>query len=187
LKNIANQKIILLLRKSVSMKLLQTTAILLFSAALLTSLGACNRDKDLYVRKEYVRSEVPLTGALNFPPSPSPALGSMDLNYNTGTKLLTYTIRWSGLSGPIATTPIAGMSIHGMAPSGFPANPIQLFTLSSIIRCATFTNNSCGSYSGRLFVDGVLITEENLMNGVYYVSIRTAAFPNGEIRGQIKF
>lgn len=169
------------------MKLLQTTAMLLLSAVLLTSMGACNRDKDLYVRKEFVRDDVPLTGALNFPPSPSSALGSMNLNYNTGTKILTYTIRWSGLTGPIATTPIAGMSIHGMAPAGYPANPIQLFTLANIVRCSTFTTNTCGTYSGRLFVDGVLITEENLLNGVYYVSIRTAAFPNGELRGQIKF
>jgi len=38
-----------------------------------------------------------------------------------------------------------------------------------------------------LFVDEVLITEENLLNGVYYVSIRTAAFPLGELRAQIKF
>lgn len=169
------------------MKLLQTTAIFLFFATLTASFSACNRDKDLYVQKEYRRTEVPLTGALNFPPSSSSALGFMDLHYNTQTKILTYNIRWSGLTGPIATTPIAGMSIHGMAPTGYPANPIQLFTLSNIVRCSTVSNNSCGTYSGRLFVDGVLITEDNLLNGVYYVSIRTAAFPNGELRGQIKF
>ncbi|MCE2704544.1 MAG: hypothetical protein LW624_03650 [Terrimonas sp.] len=50
-----------------------------------------------------------------------------------------------------------------------------------------FVRKSCGTYSGRLFVDEVLITEENLLNGVYYVSIRTAAFPLGELRAQIKF
>ena len=169
------------------MKLFQTTARFLVAATLLLSLGACDRDDDLFVRKEYSRVDVPLTGAQNFPPSPSSALGTMDIHYNTTTKLLSYTIRWSGLSGPVATAPIPGMSIHGMAPAGFPANPIQIFSLTAITRCATFTNTSCGSYSGRLFVDGVLITEENLLNGVYYVSIRTAAFPLGELRAQIKF
>lgn len=131
------------------MKLFQTTARFLVAATLLLSLGACDRDDDLFVRKEYSRVDVPLTGAQNFPPSPSSALGTMDIHYNTTTKLLSYTIRWSGLSGPVATSPIPGMSIHGMAPAGFPANPIQLFTLSGITRCATFTNTSCGSYSGR--------------------------------------
>jgi len=94
------------------MKLFQTTARFLVAATLLLSLGACDRDDDLFVRKEYSRVDVPLTGAQNFPPSPTSALG---------------------------------------------------------------------------FVDEVLITEENLLNGVYYVSIRTAAFPLGELRAQIKF
>jgi hypothetical protein len=74
-----------------------------------------------------------------------------------------------------------------MAPTGFPAAIIQNFSTSAITRCATVTNTSCGSYSGRLFADGVLVTEDNLLNGVYYVSIRTAANPAGEIRAQIKF
>ncbi|MBM3412739.1 MAG: CHRD domain-containing protein [Bacteroidetes bacterium] len=169
------------------MKLIQTTARFLLAATLLLSLGACDRDDDLYVKKEYSRLDIPLTGAQNFPPSPTSALGAMDIHYNKATKLLSYTIRWSGLSGPVATAPIPGMSIHGMAPAGYPANPIQIFSLSAITRCATVSNTSCGTYSGRLFVDGVLITEDNLLNGVYYVSIRTAAFPMGELRAQITF
>ncbi|MBM3414205.1 MAG: CHRD domain-containing protein [Bacteroidetes bacterium] len=169
------------------MKLIQTTARFLFAATLLLSLGACNRDDDLFVKKEYSRLDIPLTGAQNFPPSPTSALGAMNIHYNKATKLLSYTIRWSGLSGPVATVPIPGMSIHGMAPAGYPANPIQIFSLSGITMCATVSNTSCGTYSGRLFVDGVLITEDNLLNGVYYVSIRTAAFPMGELRAQIRF
>lgn len=49
------------------MKLFQTTARFLVAATLLLSLGACDRDDDLFVRKEYSRVDVPLTGAQNFP------------------------------------------------------------------------------------------------------------------------
>jgi hypothetical protein len=74
-----------------------------------------------------------------------------------------------------------------MAPTGFAANPVQNFDTRNIIRCATFTTTSCGSISGRLIADGVVVTEDNILNGVYYVSIRTAANPLGEIRAQIRF
>ena len=164
------------------MKLIQTTAFFLFVTALSFSFTSCNRDKDLYVRKEYTKVEVPLTGALNFPQSASSALGSMNIHYNTTTKILTYSINWTGLSGAVSSA-----NIHGMAPTGYPAAAVQSLSTSAIVKCATVSNTSCGSYSGRLFVDGVLITEDNLLNGVYYVSIRTASYPNGEIRAQIKF
>ena len=131
------------------MKLLKPTAYFLLIAVLSLTLASCDRDADLYVRKEYRKDDVPLTGA------------------------------------------VTGASIHGMAPTGFAANPVQNFitssNLSSITRCATVSTTSCGSVSGRLFADGVVVTEENILNGVYYVSIRTAANPMGEIRAQIKF
>ena len=168
------------------MKLLKPAAYFLLISALSLTMVSCDRDADLYVKKEYSRTDIPLTGALNFPPTSSPALGKMNIHYNTTTKLLTYSISWSGLTGAVT-----GASIHGMAPSGFAANPVQNFitptNLSSIARCATVSTTSCGSVSGRLFADGVVVTEENLLNGVYYVSIRTAANPMGEIRAQIRF
>lgn len=164
------------------MKLLKPTAYFLIVTALSFTLASCDRDKDLYVRKEYARNDIPLTGALNFPPTTSPALGKMNIHYNTTTKLLTYTISWSGLTGAVT-----GAAIHGLAPTGFPANPVQSFSTTAITRCPAVTTTSCGTYSGRLFADGVLITEESILNGVYYVSIRTAANPAGEIRAQIRF
>ena len=177
-----NSKIIIFLPKSVFMKLIQTTAFFLLFTAITFSTVSCDRDKDLFVRKEYTRVDVPLTGALNVPQSTSSGLGKMNIHYNTTTKILTYSMSWSGLTGAVT-----GAAIHGMAPAGFPAAILQNFSTSAITRCSTVSNTSCGSYSGRLFVDGVLVTEENLMNGVYYVSIRTAANPAGEIRAQIKF
>jgi CHRD domain len=168
------------------MKLLKPTVYFLLISVLSLTLASCERDADLYVKKEYRKDDVPLTGALNFPPTASPALGKMNIHYNTTTKLLTYSISWSGLTGAVT-----GASIHGMAPTGFAANPVQNFitssNLSSITRCATVSTTSCGSISGRLFADGVVVTEQDILNGVYYVSIRTAANPLGEIRAQIKF
>ncbi|MFM7645204.1 MAG: CHRD domain-containing protein [Sphingomonadales bacterium] len=164
------------------MKLLKPAAYFWMIAVVSLTLTSCDRDADLYVRKEYQKNDVLLTGALNFPPTASPALGKMNIHYNTTTKLLTYSISWSGLTGAVT-----GAAIHGLAPTGFPANPVQNFLTTAIIRCATVSTTSCGSISGRLFADGIVVTEENILNGVYYVSIRTAANPFGEIRAQIKF
>jgi hypothetical protein len=39
-----------------------------------------------------------------------------------------------------------------------------------------------------LLVDGFVVTEDNLLAGIYYLTLRTAAYPaTGEIRAQIKF
>ena len=55
------------------------------------------------------------------------------------------------------------------------------------VRCPTISNTTCGTYTGTLLADGVVVKEDDLLNGVYYINIHTAAYPNGEIRGQIRF
>jgi hypothetical protein len=74
-----------------------------------------------------------------------------------------------------------------LAPTGFAAGVVQTFSTSAITRCATVSNTSCGSYKGSMLVDDVVVKEQDLLNGVYYVNLHTAAFPGGEIRGQIRF
>ena len=118
-----------------------------------------------------------MSGAQNVPASTSSALGTMDVSYIKGTKQLNYKITWSGLSGNPT-----GIGVYGLAPAGFglpPTTPFQTISVTGL------TAN--GTYSGNLLVDEVAVKEENVLNGLYYIAIRTAAFPAGEIRGQIKF
>ncbi len=163
------------------MKFLRISAWVL-SASLL--LSACKRDTEFTKITEFRKNGIALTGALNVPQTPSTGIGSMDIWYSRETRILTYTLNWSGLSGAVTSA-----SIMGPAPTGFPsATNVQSLSTSAIVRCPTVSNTSCGSLRGTLLVDGFVVTEENLLAGVYYLTLRTAAFPaTGEIRGQIKF
>lgn len=165
------------------MKLIKLTALQLFIIGALFMLSSCESDDELKRTSDYSKTGIALTGAQNVPLSASAALGSMDVSYTRSSKILTYTIQWSGLSGNVTS-----MGISGLAPAGY-ASPsvVQTFSTSGIVRCATVSNTTCGTFKGTLKVDDVVVKENDLINGVYYVAIRTAAYPAGEIRGQIKF
>lgn len=164
------------------MKFLRISALVLSFSMLLT---ACKRDTEFTKITEFRKNGIAMTGALNVPATPSTALGTMDIWYSKETRILTYTVNWSGLTGPVSSA-----SIMGPAPTGFPsANILQNLSTSAIIRCSTVPTTTCGSYKGTLLVDGFVVTEENIMAGVYYLTLRTVGpyATIGEIRGQIKF
>jgi hypothetical protein len=163
------------------MKFLRISALVLSVSLLLT---ACKRDTEFTKITEFRKNAIAMTGALNVPATPSTGLGTMDIWYSKETRILTYTLNWSGLTGAVSSA-----AIMGPAPTGFPSSTVvQNLSTSAIVRCATVSNTSCGTYKGTLLVDGFVVTEENLMSGVYYLTLRTANYPaTGEIRGQIKF
>jgi hypothetical protein len=163
------------------MKFLRFSALVLTASLLLT---ACKRDTEFTKITEFRKNNIAMTGALNVPQTPSTALGTMDIWYSRETRILTYTLNWSGLTGAVTSA-----GIMGPAPSGFAsASVLQNISTTPIVRCATVANTSCGSLRGTLLVDGFVVTEENLLAGIYYLTLRTAAYPaTGEIRGQIKF
>lgn len=105
-------------------------------------------------------------------PAPSEAIGNMDFFYNATTRQITYTIRWRILSGnPTSIT------ISGPAAAGFNGNTLQAVT--------GFPAAISGTVSGSLLIDNQVIREADLLEGLYYVTIRNAAYPLGEIRGQV--
>jgi len=87
------------------------------------------------------------------------------------------------------------MQIRGLAPEGYAsATVVQNIVASSngIFAQKTsgkYTYSKSGSLTGTLLVDGVLVKENDLINGQYYINIFTNSplYPQGEIRGQIKF
>ena len=156
--------------------------------------SACKTDnvfkRDLFVSKYFI----PMNGSQNVPANSSTATGTIDVVYARDTRLLTYTINWSGLSGPpfnVNTTTAPAIGIYGTADAGFMAVPVAPFAtyLNGIVQAITtgFASAASGSYTGQLFVDGVNVKEADLLNNKFYVMIRTSAFPAGQIRGQIDF
>lgn len=164
------------------MKLLKLTALPSLLLVLMFTATSCEPDAELKKTTDFQKLGIPLTGAQETPAVTTSALGTMDVFYSKETRILTYTINWSGLTGPVAAA-----HIHGTAPTGFAAPVVQTFSTSAIIRCSSSSTTACGTYRGTLQTDEVVVKEQDLLNGVYYVNIHTAAFPGGEIRGQIKF
>jgi CHRD domain len=142
---------------------------LLFAGTIL--MNACSDKTDVNVIR---KTGVPLSGLQEVPQKPGSGNGTMDLEYNKSTRTLFYKVTWNSLTGNVV-----GFHIHGVAKAGFNAGVIQSFS--------GFPAASAGTYSGNVFIDGVLFKETELLNGEYYINIHTPTNPGGEIRGQIEF
>ena len=108
-----------------------------------------------------------LSGANEVPAASSNGSGTLSANLDKATSVLSWTVTYSGLSGPVT----AG-HFHGPAMMGQNAGVALPFTgsVESPIRgTATLTPAQ---------MDAV-------MNGKWYVNLHTAANPGGEIRGQV--
>jgi Cu/Zn superoxide dismutase len=109
-----------------------------------------------------------LSSAQEVPPTTSAGQGSGEFTVNPATKQVTWTVSYSGLTGPALAAHIHGPAAPGanagvlvnLAPSGV-ANPLQ--------GSATLTDAQMA----------------DLMAGKGYVNIHTAQNKGGEIRGQI--
>ncbi len=114
-----------------------------------------------------IRLDAILNGAQERPsPVPSAATGRFTGVIDPATRVLSYTVTYSGL------TPIAGHLHRINAANGNGPVEIPFASLPSpIIGTATLTTNS---------------RVDSLLNGFYYANLHTAAFPGGEIRGDIK-
>ena len=116
-----------------------------------------------------------LEGSQEVPPKDTKACGTLDISYDKTSKILTYSITWTGLSGNIV-----GSHIHGEAPRGVNAGIKHDFT-------ALIPKTTSGAFTNWVAVDEVAIKEAELLNGLYYINLHTPLNPGGEIRGQIEF
>lgn len=116
---------------------------------------------------ETIKMTATLDGAQQSPPVTTKGKGTATLDFNTTSKKLSWTVKYSGLSGPAT----AG-HIHGPAAMGANAGPVIPFKkLKSPIKgSATLTDAQVA----------------DLEAGKYYVNVHTKANPDGEIRGQIE-
>ncbi|MFN4315017.1 MAG: CHRD domain-containing protein [Chitinophagaceae bacterium] len=194
------------------MKLFRLTAMATVCLGLITGFTSCEKDSEKDKVNLYQKSDIPMTGAQVAPNgTPSAGLGSLTVSYDKRQKQLNYSISWSGLSDSVVA-----VRVNGPAPIGFPAlnpaftgaNPTSYATTPYVV-LQQFTGQTsapfrplypgAGTYSGTLQVDNVKVREQDLLNGLYYITIHTktilpVASPGnlyyrwfGEIRGQIVF
>lgn len=107
-----------------------------------------------------------ITGAQEAPPTGSPATGTGVMTFDTVTRLLSWSISYSGLQGTISDA-----HFHGPTPAGVSAAivvPIGAGT-SPRIGSATLTAPQAAQ----------------LLAGQYYINIHSSSFGDGEIRGQV--
>ena len=107
-----------------------------------------------------------LKGADEVPANTSAGTGEVTADLDTASKTLTYTVTYSGLTGPATMA-----HFHGPAAPGSNAPPvIALQNVSSPIKgTASLTDGQIG----------------DLEAGMWYLNVHTAAHPSGEIRGQL--
>ncbi|MET0391828.1 MAG: CHRD domain-containing protein [Chitinophagaceae bacterium] len=201
------------------MKLFKLTALASLCIALTVSIVSCEKDAEKDRVNVYSKSDIPATGAQIAPtPSPSAATGKLAVSYDKRAKVLNYTISWTGLSDSVMA-----IRVSGPAPTGYsslragyspasatadttsPYNVYQQVAgnvlVSSNANAVTSTKKLAptGSFSGSVQIDGVKLKEEELLSGLYYITVHPkTVLPGtapaslfyrwfGEIRAQIKF
>lgn len=108
-----------------------------------------------------------LSGQSEVPPTQTSGNGKAEVTYDPSSKKLSWTVTFSGLSGPATMA-----HFHGPAEPGKNAGvavPIGNNISSPATGSATLTDAQAA----------------DLMGGRWYVNVHTAANPAGEIRGQV--
>jgi len=115
--------------------------------------------------------KVPLTGAQQVPAVDPPGEGVANLTYDPATRVITWTITYQGLSGPVTMA-----HFHGPAAQGENAGPQIWLT----VKGAPVENPIKGQAT--LTPDQA----KDLAAGKWYLNLHTQAHPAGEIRGQVR-
>jgi hypothetical protein len=136
--------------------------------------------------KSYSKTGVAVTAAQSIPALPTSGSGTLDIEFTPVAKTLNYKITWSNL-----TDSVLALRINGPSPAGYNsintsftgANPtyatttphlvVQEFTAATTANQTKSLYGKNGSFSGSLFIDGVKVKEEMLMEGLYYFTIHT--------------
>ncbi len=133
------------------------TAIAMFALAAIAFAGPANAEK----------LKATLDGKSEVPATTSTATGTADLDYDPGSKKLSWKLTYSGLTGPATAA-----HFHGPAEAGKNAGvavAIPSAAPSPVDGSATLTDAQAA----------------DLLAGKLYINIHTAANPGGEIRGQV--
>ena len=118
-----------------------------------------------------VSFEVPLTGAQQVPPVQTSGSGNANLTYDASTRVVTWNISFSGLSGQATMA-----HFHGPAPAGKNAGvAVWLSQKGNMMVASPITGQAT------LSPDEAKMFEA----GDMYINVHTKDHPSGEIRGQV--
>lgn len=108
-----------------------------------------------------------LKASEEIPPNDSKGTGTVAATYDTASKMFSWTITYSGLTGPATAA-----HFHGPAQLGFNAPPVIPISgsLKSPIKGETALTEA---------------QAKDLEAGLWYFNVHTAAHPSGEIRAQL--
>ena len=135
--------------------------------AMFLAIGACSSDTDDPGEETYVTN---LTGAAERPnPVTTTATGTGSLTVN-GNRTITYSLNATGMTPTV-------QHIHGPADAENAAGVIVAVNLGNNL---TLTP---ASFTGTVSYDSLLVL---LRNNRAYFNIHSAAFPGGEIRGNLR-
>ena len=109
-----------------------------------------------------------MTGASAVPATPSGGSGHIDMMFNRETSVLRWKTTWGGLQGAIT-----GVQFHGPAREGQTAPAVMIWP-----------GPFGATYEGRATLNAQHAYE--LLQGLWYVNVQTSAYPQGEIRGQLR-
>ena len=113
---------------------------------------------------------VPLSGAQQVPPVQTPATGTAVLTYDPDSRRLTWSVTYSGLSGPPTMA-----HFHGPAAAG-KNGPV-------VVWLSKKGDAPPSPFSGEATLTPEQATQ--FMAGEWYINVHTKDHPGGEIRGQV--
>ena len=116
-----------------------------------------------------VQYHATLLGSSEVPPTGSTATGNVAATLDTGTKVLDYTVSWTGLTGPATMA-----HFHGPAPTGKNAG----------VEVVVGSAGPVSPVRGKATLTAAQVAQLN--GGLLYVNVHSAKFPKGEIRGQVE-
>ncbi len=115
---------------------------------------------------ETVMLRATLSGVKQVPPAESRGTGVGEVTYDTVTRVLVWTVTFSGTTGPI-------MAAHFHGPAETDANAGPVVVMQGLVSPLTGT--------------AVLTPDQaaDMLTGLWYINLHTAQYPGGEIRGQV--
>lgn len=108
-----------------------------------------------------------LKASAEVPPNDSKGTGSVDAKFNPSSKMLTWTITYSGLTGPATAA-----HFHGPAEPGKNATPV-----------VPISGNLASPIEGSATLTDAQVAD--LQADHWYFNVHTAAHKDGELRGQL--
>jgi hypothetical protein len=153
--------------KNKTMKKITLLPVLALLAGFSLFVSGCKKDKKASNTTMYNISAT-MNGAQESPAVTTSGTGTVTGTYDASTNTLTYNVSWSNLSGNATIA-----HFHGPAAAGTNASVIVPFTFAAGATSASGTATLTDAQ------------ETDLLNGLWYANVHTAAHGGGEIRGQV--